>query len=450
MIKKKGRILSYLGDKTSLLLFIVSILFLTFGYGVAVGAYKIFPYHIITLAEQGYQEVKKQLFPMNFFEKKGDGNAFNWLYPKVDATQFVPIRNTEAAYQGENLVTRLALNNELAVDIIDMDGKTIHSWNVDWFRIWPDAEHLPTMIIPKSKPGTHVHGAVVMEDGGLVFNFEHLGLVRLNRESKVVWRLPYRTHHSIHRHDDGHLWVCGQKRRKEVSPYFPKRKTPYDEYTLLEISPQGEIINEWSVQEILGQNGYNGLLNFKNTDPSFQTLDDRLHLNDVEPFPLSLKEDFFQYGDVMVSLRNINTVFIFNRDSGIIKYITTGRFTQQHDPDFIDGNTFSVFDNIYSTADSMEQRSRILIFSAREDQMEVYFEGSKDKIFSTAFMGKHQWLPNGNLLMTESLRGRALEIDKSKNIVWEYVNFIGDGIAGMVEEVTRLPHNYSYFQSNKK
>lgn len=442
MIKKK-RILTYLADKTPSFLFVVSILFLTFGYGVAVGAYKIFPYQIVNLAEQGYQEVKKQLFQMDFFDNKSGDDAVSWLYPKVDATQFMPIRNTEAAYQGVNLVTRLAPNNELAVDIIDMDGKTIHSWNVDWFRIWPDADHLPTMLIPKSKPGTHVHGAVVMEDGGLVFNFEHLGLVRLNRESEVVWRLPYRTHHSVYRHDDGHLWVCGQKRREEISPYFPKRKPPYDEYTLLEISPQGEIINEWSVQEILGKNGYNGLLSFKCTSPSLNSLDDRLHLNDVEPFPLTLKEDFFQYGDVMVSLRNINTVFVFNRDSGNIKYITTGKFTHQHDPDFIDGNTFSVFDNIYSTADSIGQRSRILIFSAREDQMEVYFEGSKTEAFSTVFMGKHQWLPNGNLLLTETLRGRALEIDKSKKIVWEYVNFIDDGIAGIVEEVTRLPRNYA-------
>ncbi|MFH1604467.1 MAG: hypothetical protein ABIH03_11235, partial [Pseudomonadota bacterium] len=35
-----------------------------------------------------------------------------------------------------------------------------------------------------------------------------------------------------------------------------------------------------------------------------------------------------------------------DRNDNRIKYITTGLFMRQHDPDFIDGNTYSVFDNI--------------------------------------------------------------------------------------------------------
>ena len=63
------------------------------------------------------------------------------------------------------------------------------------------------------------------------------------------------------------------------------------------------------------------------------------------PSPRCLKEGIFKKGDVLVSLRNINTIFVFNRENDKIKFIPTGSFVRQHDPDFVDGETISVFDN---------------------------------------------------------------------------------------------------------
>jgi hypothetical protein len=41
------------------------------------------------------------------------------------------------------------------------------------------------------------------------------------------------------------------------------------------------------------------------------------------------------------------------------------------------------------------------------------------------------------------MKGRAFEIDPQGNIVWEYVNILEDGIAGMIDEVQRLPDLYT-------
>jgi len=57
-------------------------------------------------------------------------------------------------------------------------------------------------------------------------------------------------------------------------------------------------------------------------------------------------------------------------------------------------------------------------------------------------MGKHQRLDNGNLLLTEAARGRALEVDSEGRLVWEYVNVVDDGIAGVLAEAIRLPPNF--------
>ena len=59
--------------------------------------------------------------------------------------------------------------------------------------------------------------------------------------------------------------------------------------------------------------------------------------------------------------------------------------------------------------------------------MKTYYEGTAAHPFYSGVMGKHQWLPNGNLLITESCNGRAFEIDRNGKIVLEYNNFTKQG-----------------------
>ena len=421
-----------MADRVAPFLFVVSATCFVFSYGVVVGKYHIFPHRVLAHAAEGFRELRTRMTP-----------ELPEYYKRVMDRAPTFSRNTGQAYMGLNLVTRVTSDRELVAEIMDMDSQKFHAWHLDWFKIWPDAEHVPERQFPRARPGTHIHGAVVMENGDLVFNFEHLGLVRLDRRGEVVWRLPYQTHHAVHRHDDGNLWVCGQKDHTEPDARFPNRIPPFDEYTLLEVTPDGKIAEEWSVAELLHENGLAGLLylgSLRNT--STQVHGDSLHLNDVEPFPATMQEDFFRQGDILVSLRNINTVFVFNRHSRRIKFISTGWFVRQHDPDFIDGNRFSVFDNNNIAPEAYGQQSRIVIVSARDKTSEVFFEGNLKAPFYTDIMGKHQWLPNGNLLITEARQGRAFEINRRGEVVWEYVNYVDRGVVGLVGEVQRLPLGY--------
>jgi len=53
-------------------------------------------------------------------------------------------------------------------------------------------------------------------------------------------------------------------------------------------------------------------------------------------------------------------------------------------------------------------------------------------------MGKHQWLPNGNMLITESMAGRAFEIDNKGTMLWEYFNLVEPHLLGLLTEAQRL------------
>ncbi len=419
-------------DRFARSLFIISLLWIVFGYGFMVGRYKIFPYKLFTLAAKGYKETRNQQLL---------SESRPWWYKNPVKPRTKAIRNTSSAFEGLNLVTMFDLNNSLSAVIMTMDGKILHKWELDFFSLWPKPDHVPELFRPHSKPGTSIHGAVIMDDGDLVFNFDHMGLSRIDLDGEIEWQLPYRTHHSVHRHTDGTLWVCGQKAMYDWDPRFPDLQPPFDDYTILQVSPQGELLKEWSILDILHENDKHGLLSIGTNHKHPSVFKDFLHLNDVEPFPTTLQEGFFKVGDILVSLRNISTIFVFNRYTNKIKYISTGSFIWQHDPDFIDGNTISVFDNHRVLDHTRPPASRIVLLSATELYSTIYYQGTEQDHFYTDIMGKHQWLENGNLLITESMLGRAFEINRDNEIVWEYYNYLDEKTLGVIQEVQRIPQD---------
>ncbi len=416
-------------DRIAFLVFVGSAVFLALGYGVLAGMWKLWPYGIVASAVEGYDGLRADAGP----------TATTWYYKRLARRGLPPIGNTGRAQPGVNLVTEIQ-GDALAVEVMDLDGHVLHRWAIDWFRIWPDAQHVPDRLRPRSQPGTHVDGATLLDDGDLVFNFEHLGLVRLDRSGGVVWRLPYQTHHSVHRADDGNLWVCGQKERLERVPEFPNLEPPFVEDTVLVVAPDGRIVREWSVPGLLHANGRHGLLSLASQD-NFSTAvsGDVTHLNHVEPFPARLQSGFFGAGDVLVSLRNVNTVFVFDSGNDRIQWISTGLFVRQHDPHFVDGNTISVFDNNNVPAAGQPPQSRIVLVSAPDQTVTTYFAGTPERPFFTPILGRHQWLANGHLLVTDSCSGRAFELDRNRELVWWYVNYVEDDVVGAIQQVERIP-----------
>jgi hypothetical protein len=419
---------------------------LVFGCGMAAANYKLIPSDFFKIAESGYEKINEMKDPVQRY-------PYSYNVPR-DRNR-PRIFNKLAKSDDLNFITRVGPDGELWVDIMDMAGNVVHKWSIDWFTMWPNATHIPEKRKPKSRPGTEVHGAALLDNGNMVFNFDGLGLVCLNMKGDVVWRLPYFTHHSVVKSDDGNIWVCGCIDRDEANPRLPNWKPSFCEDTALVVSPDGKILHEWSIIDLLLKNGKEGLLYLRSpADKNTITTGDILHLNDVEPFPLHMKEGFFKHGDVMVSLRNINTVFVFNQSDGKIKFLSIGQVVRQHDPDFVDGNTISVFDNNNTnvdTSDVSKNKSKIVKISAPDQTLTTYYEGTKEQPFYTNVMGKHQWLANGNLLISEPCNGRAFEINPKKEIVWEYNNITAPGYVGFMEEVTRLdPSQAKMFQAAKK
>ena len=413
--------------------FIFSCLFLTFFAGLGVAHLRIFPYPQLREALQAVQY--------------GRSNLNWWQYKAAPASEFVP-HDVSRMMPGLTLISEIpgAGVDQHRVKIVTPEGRVLHQWDIDWAQLWAgDTSGYDY----KNADIEHVHGVKMLPNGDLVFNYTETTMFRISPCGDVIWRLAEPMHHSVHIDDTGAIWVPGQVEHLAPVDRFPNYKPRFIEFLVLKVSPQGEIIWQVSVQDLLMQNGLSGLLYLATTNNEATTVKgDTLHLNDIEVFPASMKEGVFKQGDVMISLRNINTVLVFDPDTLKIRHVMTGTFLRQHDPDFIDGNTISLYDNNNLIADqfdntsgspALDQSSRIIRISAADADVSVLYEGTPAQPFFSNIMGNHQVLQNGNILISESRAGRAFEVAPDGALVWEYFNITEPGILGLVEDAQRLP-----------
>ncbi|MBU2870952.1 arylsulfotransferase family protein [Colwellia sp. E2M01] len=424
------------------LFFIASCIMIIFSLGIISNKFSLFPSRVFDYLYYNSEQVLKSL-----------NGELPWYYVKHEMKQPQTIENISEIQPGLTLITSMGTSFIPNIKVINQHGVTIKSWQLNWFDIWSESTHIPENMIPKSLPGTHIHGSKLLSNGDILFNFENLGLVRVDICGNVVWKLSRLTHHSVNQSVTGDFWIPSQIRYQNKLEGFPNLIPPFKDDFILKVSPKGDVLKEISIASLLRDNGYEGLLylsTIKSRDTS--VTGDLFHLNDIEEFPPHLKEGLFSHGDLLVSLRNISTVLVFDPTNLEIKFISTGLVTRQHDPDFIDGNTISVFDNNTSVKGRRGQ-SHIVFIDALSGQKTNYFSGTNKIPFYSNIMGKHQWLNNGNLLLTEAMNGRLIEISPQKKLVWEYINFVDNpAVAGIIEGGERLSEEFdiNFFQQKQQ
>ena len=169
---------------------------------------------------------------------------------------------------------------------------------------------------------------------------------------------------------------------------------------------------------------------------------DPLHTNDVEVLSEDMAAAFpqFEAGDVMLSLRNINSVIVVDGQTWRIKWKMTGPFLMQHDPDFLPNGNIMVFDNRITGSRPEFGYSRILEIDPVTREVVWSYEGTDQTPFYTDHGGVQQLLPNGNVLVVETQGGRVFEVARgsAEPIVWEYVNLQEPGLVGSISGAQRI------------
>jgi arylsulfotransferase ASST len=416
---------------------IVSLCALAFAYGLAVGVFRIFPYELFRqLGSTGRELIQfprhtLRLTPEKFFAAsppEGTG---------------VDRHVADKPSPGMTLITGF-FDGSTAIRLIDIDGRELNQWRISYNEIWPTSPHLDKQ---PHDWNTEVHGAMLQPDGDVIFTFQYAGLVRLDRCGDVVWKLPRQTNHQFVADAEGNLWVPSRELREQPIPKYPKVPAPFYEEYVLKVSPEGKVLAEISMLDAIFESRFEGLL-FANGahDPGLERVfnSDFTHLNDVEVLTPDLAPAFpmFETGDLLVSLRNLDLLMVIDPETRQIKWTQTGPFIRQHDPDFLATGQIAVFDNRRSGGNKLFGGSRILAIDPGTRLNTTLYGAAPGQGFYTDTMGGQQSLPNGDLLITESDKGHAFEVDPGGNVVWSYVNRWADGSVGKISEALRYPEDY--------
>ena len=229
---------------------------------------------------------------------------------------------------------------------------------------------------------------------------------------------------------------------------YPKIPAPFQEEYVLKVSPEGVVLAEISILDAIYDARFEGLL-FANgahdSDLEVPFDGDFTHLNDIEVLSAELAPAFpmFAEGDLLLSLRNLNLLMVIDQGTRRIKWTRTGPFLRQHDPDFLPTGRIAVYDNRRDGSGSNHfGGNRILVIDPASESVKTLYGARTGEHFYTDAMGEQQPLQNGNLLISESERGHAFEVDPDGRIVWSYVNRWTDGSVGKISQATRYPANY--------
>ena len=384
-------------DRLAAAAFVLSLVVLSVLYGAFATRWGWFPSPQITIAEQTIQDLSShwkndlELEPTrHLVEARTTGRG--------DDYQDFRVHVPGGAAPGFVLVAGLSPEPDVsfhAVTLYDDRGRQVHRWPVDYSRLDPDG------LKPRN---VMLHGMEVFPDGSLAVTFDAGNvLARIDACGQPVWTVDGPFHHSITADGEGGLWGWRE----------------HDDIVRIDVAT-GEIGRTLGFEsQIMTVDGMEGVYAMRSYAADIDGVNydaDPFHTNDVEPLRRDMAAAFpmFEAGDLLISLRESNLVAVIEPTEGRLRWWQHGPWHKQHDPDFQPDGTITVYDNRTGMAPS-----RIMRIDPATGEMSTLLEGSAEAPFYSWQRGKHQVLPNGNILVTESEHGRVFEAHPDGGLIWE-------------------------------
>lgn len=432
-------------------------LVLVFSWGIAVGKYEVFPYKLIkSVAKEFIQIYKddKNITEITIVDKiKNDlglfpGKHIVEFYSDLENSKELDLKFASRRSSKPVIKNFLSKNDKLHLDegyllvqgvmdfnnslygsiLINLNGKVLNTWEYNLFELKNKKEAI--------KKNYNVHPVIILKDGSLVYTINDARYgVRIIRQSycgKIIWTKQEKYHHSISLDENENLWTTKGE----------------DSFVLLDKN-NGTILKEIFLKDIINKNRNLGLFNFHIDLPSNKSIyDDPFHINDVEPLNFKLRN--FNIGDLLISFRNSNLIFILDQNTNQIKWWTIGNTIRQHDPDW-SNDYITVFDNSMrnnSLESEKKSMSRVLKIDLKNGKSEILYDGIKNNAYSV-IRGNHQILENGYILATISSQGRILILDKNSELKIEFINKYNKAFNGLIMESIWLKKDYLNFDIEK-
>jgi hypothetical protein len=308
------------------------------------------------------------------------------------------------------------------IQLLDIDGNPVHEWTLPVKELQGPSIDIDLGDWPQL---VQIRRVKLQPDGSLLlvlcFYETHtpygMGVVKLDKDSNIVWQNMNNAHHDVEAGSDGKVYVLTHDIKTEP-PNWPKSiKAPYLSENITILDDQGAEIKTISVLTAMQDSRFSSTLRFIDGG---QQLGDIMHANSIDVLEkdIKIKIPGAKPGDILISIRNTDTLALIDPETELVTWATRGIWHRQHDADFLANGNLLLFDN----KGRMEgtKRTRILEFDPETREIVWCFPDDDKDLLSSHMLGSQQRLANGNTLITESMASRIIEVTPANQIVWEY------------------------------
>lgn len=399
------------------LAFVGGIAAMHFGVGVPQALKTAYDELVMATSELGYQPERGWLFIGAKTEDIEDWNN----PPAPDWEPGLKVLDNARVQAGYTLYS--TFYEDLPIKLIDMDGNTVHEWRLP--EAFNNGKRLDSRkFSPDVRPlagDKHLY-----PDGRLLVNFNHsfgyppwgMGIAMLDKDSKVLWTYMKSMHHTMDVGEDGRILGMLHRYVGKSVEGLENIEPPFQSEELVVLSPEGKQLQVVSIYRALANSPWTSVLQYGEPEASggdimhsnaarFITAEQARHIPNAEE------------GDVLVSLRDLNTLIVMDLDEETVKWAVRGPWHMQHDPWILENGNIILYDNRGDLANG--GHSRIIEFDPETLAIEWEFPGELDFDLYSPICGSVSRLDNGNTLITESNRGRLLEVTREGEVVWEFV-----------------------------
>jgi hypothetical protein len=293
--------------------------------------------------------------------------------------------------------------------VIDATGTVHHTWRGDFWA------HFPGYPVARDHGATdNWRRARLLPDGSVVAVHEGLGMVRIDRDSRLLWANPGRHHHDLHVAGDE---IVALAREARIDPAIdPKRPVLEDRVVWLSVD-DGVELRAVSVFAALRRSKFASELPRRRGDG------DLLHTNALWVLDGSMEQPAFAAGNILLSFRETSALAVLDPRLGEVVWVAHGTWRKQHDPQPDGAGRLVVFDNLGASG-----AARVIWLDGQANVVRAW-AGHGEPLHS-AILGAVEPLPDGAVWVAESERGTVWEVDPAGRVRWAFANPARTGADG--------------------
>ena len=373
----------------------------------------------LTQADESKTREENQLKTVSQLTALGYLSGYEPASDKVGVISY----NPEKACNGFNLITSAHAPEAL---LLDMTGSIKHKWRYSFNDAFPGG-----MVTKRTLPTHSWRRVHLLPDGDLLAIFNGRGLIKLTKNSELIWAVPGGFHHDLDMTSLDTIMALLQESR--IIPEIHPAKPVLEEF-ICELDSNGREIRRVSILELFEKSDFAPLLK------QMPDHGDILHANTLEVMDGSYEtiSPLFARGNILISLRHLDTIAILNLAKNTVLWAQSGQWHQQHEPSLVPEGHILLFDN-----QGLGDKSRVIEFDPFTREIVWRYQGSEANGFFSSTSGSCRRLSNDNIIITQSNSGRVFEVDRAKTIVWEYINPARTGVnnelIATLYDVVRVP-----------